>query len=683
MSYVYSRIMKQNYTFRAFMLCAALLSATCNYTLKVKDGTMAYDLKRFNDAIPMLLKDYSKANSRAEKGRIAYRTAECYTLTGRVEASSEWYRKAFDNGYGSPALRGYAYALKQMERYPEAITEFKNLGIEIGSPYEYRKEIAACQIAIEWLKIGPELTTTVAPAAFNSSANDFAPTHAPDGRILFSSDRAMANGKEKYRWTGQKFMDIFIVDASGASPQQFDAVVNSDDNEGTLCFTADAREAYWTRTVPHPETGNRYCAIFMATPDPTGKWSTPVRLAFQKENTNYVHPCITPDGSTLYFSSNDPEGIGGYDLYSIQKKNNDDSGWGEPKLLSRSVNTAANEVFPTLVADTLFFSSNGLPGMGGLDIFKTHKLNKNAWAPPINLKNPINSGSDDFGMLFNKKNSVAPSKPGDLVASGFFTSNRSNEVAKGLDDIYSFEQRVPPPKPPAPDTPLVVAQTNLIIIEGYVLEKIFATPDDPNTKVVGRRPLPAAAVEVNFGEKPVLLNANNDGYFKITAKPNTNYRFTATKADYLSNATQFSTVGIGPDPKKSTQVFEVEIELDKIYRNKEIVLENIYYDYEKWDIRPDAEPALNKLADVLQRNAKVNIQLGSHTDCRGNDNYNQGLSQKRAESAVRYLVGLGVAPERLTALGYGEQSPADGCTCNKCTEAEHQRNRRTTFKIVE
>jgi outer membrane protein OmpA-like peptidoglycan-associated protein len=180
-----------------------------------------------------------------------------------------------------------------------------------------------------------------------------------------------------------------------------------------------------------------------------------------------------------------------------------------------------------------------------------------------------------------------------------------------------------------------------------------------------------------------MVTVGEDGFFTLELAENSDYFFLASLEGYLANSTRFSTKGIAKDPANPIQKYEVEIVLDKIFRNREIVLENIYYDYDKWDIRPDAEPTLNRLADVLRQNPGIRIQLGSHTDCRGNNNYNEDLSQKRAQSAVNYLIGKGIDAGRLGALGYGETQPAVDCACSSCTESEHQSNRRTTFKIVE
>ncbi len=504
-----------------------------------------------------------------------------------------------------------------------------------------------------------------------------------DGRLVFSSDRALGKGDDSYHWTGNKFMDLFIVDPEAASAQVFDGGLNTEGNEGTMCFNQSFTEIFFVRAIGAYKGDDQYCRIYQATRAGDG-WGAATPLPFQKEKINYMHPALSPDCNTLYFTCNDPEGWGGFDLWSVQRNPKSENGWDEPKLLSRNINTPGNEVFPSFQADTLYFASDGLPGMGGLDIFRTYKSGRNAWAPPHNLKPPVNSGADDFGFIAtNAPLRDGPPQPGDLLRTGFLTSNRPNDAGRGADDIYRFEQRVPPPLPPKTDTLPAKPLAYKMILEGYVLEKIFADPADPNSRVLGRKPLAGASVQIDFNNKKQTVKVGEDGFFSLELAENTDYNFGASADGYLSNSTRFSTRGIAKDPANPVQTYEVEIVLDKIFRNREIVLENIYYDYDKWDIRPDAEPTLNRLYEVLRQNPGIRIQLGSHTDCRGNDNYNADLSQKRAQSAVNYLIGKGLDPNRLSAIGYGEKQPAVDCVCNRCTEAEHQANRRTTFKIVE
>ncbi len=674
-------------TTACFFLLLILVSA-CTYTLKIKDGRTAYDRKQFATAAPMLEKEFGRAKTRKEKGQLAYLLGDAYRRIGKDEQSLPWFEAAYANNFGADALKAQALTLKKLERYAAAREVFKNLGIEIGSPYEYRKDIAGCTIAEGWLNEGPGNGWSIEQVPFNSAQNDFAPVFFPDGRLVFTSDRNMGVGKESYRWTGNKFMDIFITEPASASPQNFDSQWNTISNEGTPCFNKAATEAFFVRAVGAYKGDDAFCKIYVSEKGRADLiWSVPVPLPFQKEKINYFHPTLSPDGNTLYFACNDPDGWGGFDLWSVQRNPKTETGWDEPKLLPRSVNTPSNELFPSFDADTLYFASDGHTGMGGLDIFRTYKSEKNAWSPPQNLKAPINSGADDFSLIVDngkaKAETEKPSKPGDLIKSGYFTSNRVIETAKGGDDIYRFEQRVPPPKPPKTDTLPTKPLAYKIILEGYVLEKIFSEPSNPNSKILGRKPLSGASVQALWGSKKQPFTVKDDGFFRMELAENTDYLFNATLAGYLANSAKFSTKGIAKDPANPVQTFEIEIVLDQIFRNREIVLENIYYDYDKWDIRPDAEPTLNRLAEVLRQNADIRIQLGSHTDCRGNDAYNQSLSQRRAQSAVNYLISKGIDAGRLSAKGYGESQPAALCACSSCTEVEHQTNRRTTFKVVE
>lgn len=667
------------------LLIWAACCTACTYTLKIKDGSTAWRQRQYDTAIPMLKKEIARAKSRTEKGKLAFLLGDSYRKTGRDEQSIEWFETAFSNNYGPEALRAKAYALKKAGNYTAAREAFKNLGVEIGSSYEYRREIAACTTAEGWAKEAPDNGWKVEPAAFNSPQNDFAPVLFADDRVVFTSDRSTGKGGNPYAWTGFHFMDLFIVGQEEASPQLFDVSISTKNNEGTACFNKTGTEVYFVRAIGAYKGDDAYCRIYYATKlnaDGSG-WGAAEPLPFQKEKINYMHPALSADGQTLYFSCNDPEGWGGYDLYSVGRNPRAESGWDMPKLLGRNINTPSNEVFPCFDADTLYFSSDGLTGMGGLDIFRTFKLDKNNWAAPVNLKAPVNSSADDFGWVVAQRPLPSPAT-GALIQAGFFTSNRSG--GRGYDDIYRFEQRVPAPKPIPPvrvDTSGQKSPLSKMVLELYVLEKIFSASEDPNSTVLGRRPLAGAVVTIETGGRKQNTTVQADGLLRIDLAEQTDYAFKASLEGYLSNSTRFSTKGIARDPNVPVQIFESEIVLDRVFHNLEINLENIYYDYDKWDIRPDAEPTLNKLAEVLSQNPGIRIELGSHTDCRGNESYNATLSQRRAESAVNYLIAKGVQSERLTAVGYGEKQPLAKCNCTNCTEEEHQRNRRTTFKITE
>lgn len=652
------------------LLLSLVMSVACTSVQKLKDGTLAYERKQYAVAIELLDKEYKKAKTRLERGRLAFLLAESYDKTNQSDAALDWYQKAYDNQYGIDALKAYAYTLKKAERYEDAMEAFKELGIEIGSPYEFKKDITSCEIALGWQEISRvEYRTEVAD--FNSGYSEYSPVLWKDDQLVFTSDRQTSQGTDTYYWTGNKFSDLYVADLNSGAVRAFDAPFNTENNEGTLCFNSDFTEAYFVRCFGEKKEDN-YCKIMYSTLK-NNTWSDPKVLDFVKDQVNYSGPWLSENGKELYFSSNDPDGWGGYDIWVSKRA--EDGWWEDPQPLSRNINTIGNERFPTLDGDTLYFSSDGHTGMGGLDIFRTYQLNsQRSWAPPFNLKPPVNSGGDDFGFVVSSNKADQ-----EVLQSGFFTSTRYDGI--GNDDIYRFEKIALPPEPEPEVVEEVVAHT--LKLEGYVLEKIFEEPGNPDSRVIGRKPLNGATVLMESTGFKDKVTVGEDGFFSLILNKDADYRFLASADGYLNNQEFFSTAGIGEDPNNPEQVFEIELVLDKIFLGREIVLENIYYDLDKWDIRDDAKPTLDQLADNLMLNPGIIIQLSSHTDCRGGDDYNEQLSQRRAISAVEYLISKGISPDRLFAKGYGENQPAVDCICARCTEEEHQKNRRTTFTIIE
>ncbi len=659
-----------------YTLILIILSVSaCTFVQKIKDGPTAFDRKQYSVAIPMLKKEHKKANSRIEKGKISYMIAESYTNLNQNQNSIEWYLKAYEDAYGVDALKGYAYALKKNEQYKEAMQAFKNLGIEIGSPYEYRREITACKLSIDWADESQNPGYEIKIANFNTSEADYAPTIYKNDELVITSDRANSLGEDIYNWTGSNFSDLFIVNTKSNSVESFESPINTTDNEGTVSFTADYQEMFFTRCANNDKYQDSRCFIMRSIYE-NGSWSIPERIKLFEDaaNINYGDPSISADGGTLYFSADHPDGWGGHDIYISERQ---PDGWSTPRLLGRTINTSGNERFPFINEDTLYFSSDYLPGMGGLDIFRTYKMGNRKWSPAYNLKAPINSGSDDFAYIVDPR----VNKDKDVLQVGYFTSTRESGI--GGDDIYQFIKKVPPPPPPLDttiNTPPIVYK---MILEGYVLEKIYEDKGNPNSRVLGRKPLDKAIVNIKIGNKTETVTVGEDGLFTLTLEEETDYSFAASKVDYLNNSTTFSTKGIGQDPNNPVLTYTVEIVLDKIFKNTEITLENIYYDFNQSFIRDDAKPTLNKLAITLKENPQISIQLSSHTDCRGNANYNESLSQRRAQAAVDYLISKGIEESRLTAKGYGESALAIDCACSRCSEEEHQANRRTTFKILD
>jgi outer membrane protein OmpA-like peptidoglycan-associated protein len=653
-------------------LLLLLLLSACSVANQVRDGKIAFETKQYKVAVGLLQKEYNKAKTRIEKGKLAYMLGLSLKATNQSEQAIDWFQKAYDNQAGTDALKEMAQALKMAGRYADAKEAYKNLGIEIGSPYEYRKEIAACDVAEGWKKIKtPEYS--VEPATFNSKYADYAPVFFKD-QLVITSDRATATGDKKiYAWTGNDFSDLFAVNPQTGDASNFSTVINTLANEGTASFNANYTEVFFTRCTGTKKE-DQFCKIMHSVFDGTS-WIAPDALSFQQPGVNYGQPCLSPNGKVLYFSAEHPDGWGGHDIWVSERVGSE---WAEPKLLPRTVNTLGNELFPSMDNDTLYFSSDTHPGMGGLDIFKTYRLKNGDWAPAYNLKPPINSMGDDFGFLVDYQSK----RDSGVTSKGYLTSSRND--GQGNDDIYVFERRYVPPPPPPPVAEIPKEQPKAkLILDGFVLEKIFQEATNPNSKVLGRKPLPESKVDIKIGNKTETITVDAEGHFRIELAENLDYNFLASHTGYLNNFAKFSTKGIAKDPDNPEQVFEIEIVLDKIFLDKDIRLENIYYDLDKWDIRADAQPTLDKLAETLKLNPKIKIQLSSHTDCRGSDTYNESLSQKRAQSAVDYLISKGIDAARLEARGYGEGVPEATCACAKCSEEEHQLNRRTAFRVVQ
>lgn len=633
--------------------------------MKIQDGAMAVDRKQYAVAVPMLKKEFDKAKTRIEKGKIAYLLGQSFNGLNQGSDAINWFKKAYDNQYGIEALEAYAYALKEDEQYAEAGRVFKELGLEIGSPYEYRKQITSCKVAADW-KAEERQEYQAEPMVFNSAASDYAPTLLGPNQMVFTSDRNAATGDDKYNWTGKSFSDLFVVDLTTSQVEKYSDQINTAANEGTLAISPDGNRIYFTRCNA-PKGDDAYCKIMSSQKTPDGNWAAAQMLAFQQTKVNYMHPALSADGQTLYFSSDDDEGWGGFDIYSVTFKDNK---WEAPKRLSRAINTPKDEQFPQIDADTLYFASSGHTGMGGLDIFKSHQLTSGSWTAAWNLKTPINSGSDDFAFVVNRYASTDT----EIIEHGFFTSRRGDV---GNDDIYEYKRVKLPPVP---------VKENIVyknILDVYVVENIYDDPTDPNSKILGKRPLVGASILVKTGKQERSFDIDETGKISLQLKDNQRYSFFASKEGFLNNNGRFSSYGLGKDPNQPEQLYEVEILLDKIFLNKEITLDNIYYDFEQSYIREDAQPTLLELTELLNVNPTIRIQLGSHTDCRGGDQYNTDLSRRRAQAAVDFLIENGIDASRLEARGFGKENPFIDCLCSRCSEEEHQANRRTTFRILE
>ena len=504
-----------------------LYAIGCNYTIKIKDGKTAFDRKQYAVAANLLQKEYAKGKTKSEKGKLAFQLAESYRQLHDDSKAATWYKTAFDNGFGIDALREQAYCLKRQEQYKDAAEAFKQLGIEIGSPYEYRREITACNVALGWIEDVKYSGYKVETTGFNSANADYAPAMYEGGKVVISSDRQSSTGEAIYTWTGNRFVDLFVVENNAA--KNFDKEVNTPFNDAAAAFNGDFSEMFFVRSGGE-QVEEQFTKIFYSKKI-SGTWTTPEALPFCKDKVNYSTPSVSKDGKTLYFASNDTEGWGGQDIYVCTKGS---EGFAEPKILNRSINTVGNEAYPFVDGDTLYFASDYHTGMGGWDILKSYKLGDANWSPPQNLKSPINSGADDFGLIVDYQ-SV---RNEGIFQQGYFTSNRIG--GKGGDDIYKFERGTPPPRPivvkldtPKTTKPAPVVYKN--ILDVIVLEKIYAFQDNPNSKVIGKKPLGDAKVNITIGNKKREITVNTEGVATIDLEDNADYNFIASKTEYLNN----------------------------------------------------------------------------------------------------------------------------------------------------
>jgi peptidoglycan-associated lipoprotein len=621
----------------------------------------AFEAGEYFDAIDQFKDTYSrtKGTDKAARAEIVYMIAECYRLINDPRNAETWYKLAVKSPNPKPdAQYWFAESLKKNGKYQQAIDELKKYKQIASSDARADQEIRACELALEWQR-NPEAYRVEELKDLNSKESDFSPAYGRDdfGVIFFTSSREDAAGSKTHGATGQGYTDIFEsrIDKKSkwSTPVPVEGI-NSEFEDGTPVFTTDYKELYFTRC----EAGKREkkgCVI-MYSKKSGDKWSEPKNIGILPDSVVAAHPALSSDGLTLYFVSDISGGSGGKDIWKATRSTAGDT-WSKPQNLGPDINTNGNELFPFLRNDgNLYFSSDGLIGMGGLDIFKAVPQPDGSWVV-TNMKSPINSSADDFGIAFENENE-----------RGVFSSTRKG---RGNDELYAFE--FPPLRFNV--TGLVKDEKTGAAITGSTVMLIAS--DGNNLQA-----------ETGIG-----------GDFKFTLKPDVDYIFLAQKDGYLNGKEKETTKG-----QERSRDFMVTILLTAI--DKPIELPNIFYDFGKWDLRPESMVSLDKLVETLIDNPKVTIELMSHTDSRDTEEYNYDLSQKRAQSVVQYLIEKGIESERLSAKGYGESSPkvVDAAIVSQAPflksgtalteayinslandeqkEVAHQINRRTEFRVL-
>ncbi|MGH2666259.1 OmpA family protein [Flavobacterium sp.] len=577
------------------------------------------------------------------------RLADCYSMLRDPENAAVYYQDVVKQEKVDPEYYlNYAMALRALKKYDESkvwINKYKETGVvdsriqKIAEDENFITNIY--QIKQQYFS---------KPVPFNSELSDFGATEK-NNLITFASSRDKGVGiKRTYSWNRQPFLELFQLTRNGDSfseAQKLKGDVNTRFHEGQVSFSKDGKTLYFTRNnytdnkKGKDAQGTSNLKIYRATVDNDNKWTNIKELPFNNANYSVGHPSLSSDGKTLYFASDMPGGFGKSDLYKVSV---DGDSYGTPVNLGNKINTEGNELFPFVHNDgNLFFSSDGLLGLGQLDIFTTVLNDEGNIQDIINLGVPVNSNMDDFSFFLN-----------DSGETGFIASNR--EGGMGDDDIYGFD-RIP-----------------LFAIKGTVTDAINKMPIQ-DAKIV---------IKDKDGNQIADLVTDAKGKYSINVDRETTYTIEASHPKYMPEP---SKIGDTRNSKGKTFII-VDFELDPVQDVDLLAgvnIENIYFDFDKSNIRPDAAVELNKVADLmLITYPTMAIEIESHTDSRGSFKYNEALSIRRANSTHDYLISRGVDPKRIKKFeGFGEYNLVNDCKDGAdCSEAAHQLNRRSIFKVL-
>ena len=602
--------MRKALTILYSIVCAVLL-VSCGADQAMKKGDKFYALGEYFDAAAQYRKAYTHTSNkeREKKGQRAMKMAECYRRIHFTSKAISAYQNAIRYKQDDSLTHFYLGQLFMRNgNYREAEKHFQTAIDSLPHNDEHwtlaKTGLKSAKQAAQWKKDGSAYTIKRMDL-FNSRRAEYSPMLGgdADNQLYFTSTRNQAQGDEYSGITGAKNADIFLSqkDDKGkwSKPQTIDSELNSEMDEGACCFSPDGKNMYLTICKTDPNYP-RYATIAVSSRS-DASWSKPKELTISKDTlSSYAHPAVSPDGEWLYFTSDMPGGLGGFDIWRCKLTGNE---VGAPENLGEPVNTPGDEMFPTFRPNgDLYFSSDGHPGMGGLDLFvaKDGKVE--------NLGFPMNSQGDDFGMTFEGKRN-----------QGYFCSSRGD--TRGYDHIYSFFN---------PE----IVQT----VKGWVYEQDGYELTAAQVYMVG-----------NDGTN-LKLSVRGDGSFTQEIKPNVDYVLLATCKGFLNHQEQLRV-----EPVTKSEEYVLQFPLANI--SAPVLIENIFYDFDKATLRPESATALDELVQLLNENPNITIELSAHTDYKGSDEYNEGLSQRRAESVVNYLIEHGIASDRLTPKGYGEGKP--------------------------
>ncbi|MGL4631765.1 MAG: OmpA family protein [Leadbetterella sp.] len=611
------------------------------------------------------------------KGQHQLYIAESYRLSNRYLESLPYYEKALEFGVNTDdAFFYYAYALKANEDYTLARENFQKF---LNRKSTNKVLVERANREITTLQVLSSINTKVSDVKFNSlsevntSSIEFGGV-VQGGYLVFSAAK-----KQKIYANAQPYLGIYKIKLSSemkptGSVELFSSAIEDPDrNEASPTFSPDGKVLVFAKGNSGKKKDNlKNVDLYLSRLVPNEGWSEPILVSASDSLAWDGSPAFSKDGKTLYFSSDRAGGSGGLDVYRVTM---DASGrFSTPVNMGKAINTAGDEMFPFVTEDgKLYFSSDGHPGLGKLDLFVATRSDGK-----INVENlgiPFNSSLDDFGIFLDSKGNMT------------YSSNRSG--GQGNDDIYYYFPPITEDQKDPTTTTVVKTDTPPIVKEKRIINYFLAgtiQSKSQNTFVnLDSATIKIFKLEAGIEDLVTELKSTGKGYGPFALTEDTDYSLLVEKDGYLSKRVGFSMYGrkipelLLKKPVTDT-VFYENVVLDNIFIGKTFQLENIYYDLDKWDIREDAALELDKLVQILKDNPKISIELGSHTDTRASDSYNQRLSQKRADSAIKYIISKGIAGERLNAKGYGESELIIKSAKN---EEEHQVNRRTEFKVVD
>lgn len=638
-----------------------LLLISCGIDKNLKKGEKFLSLGEYYDAADQFKQAYTKTppKERENRGKLALKMARSYNKINATPKAVNAYRNAIRYNQASLDDRlAYARLLLKNGEYKQAEKEFRILVDSMPDNILAQNGLKSAQMAPGWKKAGSRYQVKKMDI-FTSRRADYSPMLLGDEyeQIYFTSTRNDAQGDELSGITGTKAGDIFYSEKDDkgkwSRPEAIATGLNTDYDEGACCFSPDGKEMYLTQCVTDPASP-RFAQIVTSSRSDAA-WGKVQKLEITQDTlSTYAHPAISPDGEWLYFVSDMPGGMGGYDIWRVRIT---PSGLGGVENLGAPINTPGDEMFPTFRPNgDLYFSSNGHTGMGGLDIYIARIDEKTQQYKIEHPGYPLNSEADDFGMTFEGPHN-----------RGFFSSNRKD--GRGYDHIYSF------------NNPEIVTT-----MKGWVYEKDGYELPAAQVMVVGN--------DGTYRKLPV----KSDGSFTLPIHPEVDYLVMASCKGFLNHKEELRI-----DSAKESKEYVLQFPLASI--SAPVLIDNIFYDFDKATLTPASTQALDKLVALLKENSHVTIELSAHCDYKGNSEYNKRLSQRRAQSVVDYLIAHGIEKDRLTPVGYGKERPK--AIRRKLTEKypwlkeddvltqdfilkqtrEHQEicnqlNRRTEFKVL-